>query len=72
MSIRIYKHDTIRGIKKESTSNLVSSRLCWQSACDLKKKKSGGLEGKRSAKCLSLSTIHLEERHQELVCEEKF
>lgn len=35
-------------LKKEFTSNLVSSPLCWQLACDKKK------QAKREAKCLRL------------------
>lgn len=59
--------------KKESISNLVSSPLSWQSTCDLKKQKqqkNKKYQGKRSAKCLSLSIINLKERHQELICDQ--
>lgn len=56
MSIWIYKHDNGKGIKKESISNLVSSPSCWQSACDLKKRKKGKIkeQAKRSKRPLSV------------------
>lgn len=72
MSIWINTHKTGRGIQKESISNRVSSPLCWQSACDLKKNKIKNKKAGRERSYMPLSIINLKERHQELVCDQNF
>lgn len=57
---------TLEEAYTESISSLVSSPLCWQSACDLRKGGVGRVGCQRQPKA-SVYRVHLKERHQELV-----